>query len=278
MDYIFITGVSSGIGYDLTRFLLQKDIFVIGSVRKKSDADRLKNEFPRNFATVFLDVTREADFAPALDAVQKITQNKGLTAIVNNAGIAIAGPLQHLKIDSLRLQLEVNVIGLVRTTQVFFPLLLAANKPGRIINISSVSGRVALPFVGAYAASKHAVEAISDALRREVFIHGIKVINIQPASAHSEIWNKAIDQKDEYVNTEYKPILQKMEENIQQTIRNAIPTRMVSEAIWKAISHPSPKTRYIVAPSKWKFKLFNLLPDKWLDFLITKNIKKYWKK
>lgn len=278
MHYIFITGVSSGIGYDLTKYLLQKNTYVIGTVRKPTDAARLMQEFPNNFAAVLLDVTKEQDFNNARQKVEEITRGNGLHAIVNNAGIAIAGPLQHLKIEDLRRQFEVNVIGLVQTTQSFFPLLLAGDKPGRIINIGSVSGRIALPFVGAYAASKHAVEAISDALRREVFIHGIKVINIQPASAKSEIWNKAIDQKKTYLHTEYQPILQHMEENIQQTIQNAIPVRQVTEAIWKAISHPRPKTRYIVAPSKWKFKLFTLLPDKWVDALITKNIKKYWKK
>ena len=278
MPYIFITGVSSGIGYDLTKYLLQKGIYVIGSVRKQADADRLQKEFPHNFSAVLLDVSKTADFPPAFQMVQKITQGKGLLALINNSGIAIAGPLQHLKIDQLRQQLEVNVIGLVQTTQIFFPLLLQGAQPGRIINIGSVSGRIALPFVGAYAASKHAVEAISDALRREVFIHGIKVINIQPASAKSEIWDKAIDQKDEYLHTEYQPILQHMEENIQQTINNAIPVRQVTEVIWKAIKHPRPRTRYIVAPSKWKFKLFTILPDKWVDQLIMKNIKKYWKK
>ena len=278
MDYIFITGVSTGIGYDLTKLLLEKNIFVIGSVRNTADANRLKAAFPAHFETVLLDVTKAAQFAPALETVQKITSGKGLLAIINNAGIAVPGPLQHLKIEDLRYQMEVNVIGLVRTTQVFFPLLLEGKQPGRIINIGSVSGRITLPFIGAYAASKHAVEAISDALRREVFIHGIKVVNIQPASAASEIWDKAIDQKDEYLNTEYRPILQHMEENIRNTISKAIPLRQVSNTIWKAITHPNPKARYIVAPSKWQATLLFNLPDRLADWVIMRNVRKYWKR
>lgn len=278
MEYVLITGVSTGIGYDLTELLIQKGYFVIGTVRKEADKKRLQASFPDNFTPLMLDVTKGEDFAKALPEVEKIVGDKGLTALINNAGIAIAGPMQHLKIDVLKNQFDVNVIGLVQTTQTFLPLLIGGEKPGRIINIGSVSGRVTLPFVGAYAASKHAVEAISDAMRRELFIHGIKVVLLQPGPAKSEIWNKAIDQKDEYLDTEYRPILKHMEKNIRNTFDKAVPLRRVTETVLKAMTHPNPKARYPISASRWMTILISKLPDKWADKLIIGNVKKYWEK
>ena len=161
---------------------------------KQADAERLKNEFPAHFTPLLFDVTDAAAITRAVEQVKQQIGNRGLAALVNNSGISGAAPLMHVPLDEVRRMFEVNVFGLLQVTQAFLPLLGATRNcphaPGRVINISSISGGLVFPFVGAYGASKHAVEALTDGLRRELAIAGIQVIGIEPGVIRTPMWEK----------------------------------------------------------------------------------------
>ena len=174
MKAIVVTGVSTGIGHAAVKVLLDKGFRVFGSVRKQADADRLSAEFGEAFSPLIFDVTDEAAINEAADCVRGALGGQTLGGLVNNAGIAVPGPLTELATDEFRQQLEVNLVGPFMVTKAFAPLLGAdqtlAGSPGRIVNISSVAGVRAMPFVGPYAASKFGLEGYSEALRREMLL------------------------------------------------------------------------------------------------------------
>lgn len=283
MQYILITGASTGIGHSSTKYLLDKGFFVFGSVRRASDAERLEAEFGENFKGLIFDVTDDEAIKASVKTVEDIVGENGLTALVNNAGIAVSGPIQHVPMDQLFHQFNVNVLGVVRVTQAFLPLLGATVnspfKPGRILQMSSVSGKIAAPFLGPYAASKYALEAISDSLRRELVLFGIKVVIIEPGPIKTPIWGKAISNDDKkYKDTAYGEILAKRSKSIKKAEEDGLPAKDVAEVVYKSIVTSDPKTRYIVAKKAWTYKVYEMLPDKWLDSATTKPIKKYSKK
>ena len=195
MQSVVITGVSTGIGWGALKILTSKGIHVFGSVRKLEDAERLTSEFGDSFTPLIFDVTDEKSVGEAVEQVRNQINGNNLLGLVNNAGIAIGGPLMHQPIADFRKQIEVNLIGQLIVTQAFLPLLGTDSnlqgKPGRIINISSVGGKISSPFLGAYSASKFGLEAISEALRRELTIYGIDVIIIVPGSVVTPIWDIA---------------------------------------------------------------------------------------
>ena len=176
---ILITGVSSGIGLAMAERLLNNGYFVFGSVRQEKDAERLKKKLGSNFHPVIMDVTDYPSIEAAKEAVIQNAHGNGLTALINNSGIVVSGPLKYLSMEDLEYQFRVNVFGLVKVTQVFLPLLGGEKntiyKPGTIINVSSISGLFTLPFIVPYSTSKHALESITDGLRRELDIYGINV-------------------------------------------------------------------------------------------------------
>jgi hypothetical protein len=278
MKAVVITGVSSGIGYATADDLAQHGYRVFGSVRQQADADRLQAVLGPNFTPLLFDVTDEGGVATAVSQLTHQLDGNSLTALINNAGITIPGPLMYLPIADFRRQLEVNVVGLLRVTQAFLPLLGAGHPrvhgdpqpPGRIINISSVSGRIAYPFMGAYAASKHALEALSDALRRELLMYGIDVILIEPGTVRTPIIGKFAEQVAQFAATDYAPLLSKIEEGIAERERTALPLDRVTAVIRIALKASQPKTRYPI-PRKWLtgWLLPRWLPDRWLDKLIV---------
>lgn len=277
MQYVVITGVSSGIGYDATRLLLENGYFVFGSVRKQADADRMQAEFGDNFMPLLFDVTDGEAVKTAVSTVQSTIGNSGLTALVNNAGISVPGPLMHLTPDDLRFQLEVNVVSVLSIIQAFLPLLGASKDatfaPGRIVNISSVSGQIAYPFMGAYAASKHALEAMSDSLRRELMIYNIDVVLIEPGTVQTPIINKFADQVARFQETDYAPVFEKLTAAVAERRSSAMPVELVSQTVCKAIGSPKPKTRYVLS-RKWLtgWVLPRWLPDRWFDKLVAKQL------
>src|SRR3954447_16532599 len=171
MQSVVITGASTGIGWATARLLLDRGFRVFGSVRKQADADRLRGELGDNFTPLLFDVTDEAAVLAAAREVRTALNGEKLAGLVNNAGIAVAGPVLGLSADEFRRQMDVNVIGPIIATQAFGPLLGAdpslSGPPGRIVMISSVARKRGAPFTSAYAASKHAIEGFSESLRRE---------------------------------------------------------------------------------------------------------------
>src|SRR5471032_960949 len=208
MKSVVVTGSSTGIGWGISKVLIAKGFRVFGSVRKAADGARLAKEFGPNFVPLLFDVTDVAAVAKAADQVSAALDGETLAGLVNNAGIAVAGPLLYLKLDEFRQQIEVNLTGQLIVTQAFGPLLGAdrsrKGEPGRIVMISSVGGKNANPFMGPYNASKFGLEGMSEALRRELMIFGIDVIIVAPGAVATPIWDKA-DSVDAnlYANTPY---------------------------------------------------------------------------
>ncbi len=278
MEYVVITGVSSGIGYDATRYLIDKGYHVFGSVRKQSDADRVKADFGDRFTPLLFDVTDEKGVKDAVDIVQAIIGENNLSALVNNAGISVMGPLMHIPLNDFRFQLEVNVISVLSVSQAFLPLLGARkdsqSAPGRIINISSISGKLAYPFVGAYAASKHALEAMSDSLRRELILYGVDVILIEPGIVKTEILDKVRDQLNKFPGTDYAPILENAGPMIEERENYGMSVEVISKTIHKIITSSAPKVRYAL-PIRWLsfWLLPRFLPARWVDKIAAKRFK-----
>ena len=195
MKSVVVTGASTGIGFACSKLLLARGFRVFGSVRNPLDAERLRTELGANFTPLLFDVTDEAAVKAAAGEVRAALGGEALAGLVNNAGIAVAGPVTELPIAEFRRQMEVNVIGPVIATQAFAPLLGAdparSGAAGRIVMISSVAGRNGNPLMAPYSTSKHAVEGLSESLRRELMLFGIDVIIIAPGAVKTPIWAKA---------------------------------------------------------------------------------------
>jgi NAD(P)-dependent dehydrogenase (short-subunit alcohol dehydrogenase family) len=275
--YILITGVSTGIGYAAAADLAGRGYHVFGSVRSRADAERLQAEIPAHFTPLVFDVTDEVGVETAVSTIAQTISPQGLTALINNAGISTPGPLQHMPLDDFRYQFEVNLFGLLHVTQHCLPLLGARPNsgypPGRIINISSVSGRIAYPFMGAYAASKHALEAMSDSLRRELLPYGVDVILVEPGTVQTPIVGKFGEQIAQYAQTDYGPVLQKVAQKAAEREDRALPVTAVTRVIQTALESKRPRSRYPI-PRRWLsgWLLPRWLPDRWFDRLIARQL------
>lgn len=271
MKSVVITGASTGIGYAAAARLTAAGYTVFGSVRNEADANRLQRQLGAGFIPLIFDVTDDAGVKQAAALVRDRLQGQTLTALVNNAGIAVSGPVQCVPLERFRDQMEVNVLGLIRCTQEFLPLLGGtlplSGTPGRVINISSVSGFLTTPFMGPYCMSKYAVESLSDALRRELVLYGIKVVVIQPGPIRTEIWQKALEDKTEFPGTIYDPYTRNREEIVTKRSAGALPVGRVAQLIQKAIEHSRPRPRYLIAPSRGLIILVRMLPARLADRL-----------
>ena len=272
---IVITGVSSGIGRASLDLLHEKGYHIFGSVRNQAVADKLSKIYPERFTPLLFDVQNHDEVVRASKVVFEHCET--LAGLINNAGIAIPGPLEHLSEQQFEKQLDVNVKSIRRITNLFLPLLgakLNASKPpGRIINISSVSGLFNSPYNGAYSISKHALESMTDIYRRELRRYGIKVIAIEPGPIKTEIWKKNLNKMDEFKDSDYYEVLQKADKIIENAERNALPVENVSRLVAKCLTVSRPKTRYIVHKNKFAFRLMAYcLPDKITDWLVHKTL------
>ena len=277
MKYVLVTGSSTGIGYSAVEHLISKGYGVFGSVRKQDDATRLKSAFGEKFIPLIFDVTNEQAVLESVETVKsKLTSTDELVAIVNNSGIALGGPIQYLPTDVYRKQFEVNLFGVVTVTRSYLKLLGAykgSSHHGKIIMISSVSGKRSYPFVSPYTASKHALEALSDSLRREMMLYGIKVVIIEPGPIKTPIWDKTPPVEDNpFLGTDYEPALRKFYgQMVTKGKVEGLPVEKVGSLIEKVITAKNPKTRYVITGRKWlDFILPGILPDRWLDKLFAK--------
>ena len=274
MKSVVVTGASTGIGWGTAKVLIQKGFRVFGSVRKEADAGRLRAELGENFVPLIFDVTDAEAVNSAARQTDVLLNGENLAGLVNNAGIAVAGPLLHLDIDELRNQLEVNLVGQVIVTQAFAPLLGAepgrTGAKGRIVMISSVGGTNANPFMGPYNASKFGIEGLSESLRRELMIHGIDVIVVAPGAVATAIWDKAEDvDVARYANTVYAGALDRVKSYMLEIGRKGLNPEVLGEAVWKALTVAKPKTRYVVTPDRIEHVLVNRLPKRMVDNMIA---------
>ena len=259
-----MTGASTGIGAAIARYLAGRGFHVFGTVRRAQDEVALTRD---GVTAVRMDVTDTASIVRAREQVERALAGTPLAGLVNNAGIPAAGPLELFPLDELRQVLEVNLIGAVAVTQAFLPLLKASH--GRIVNMSSVAGRGALPFLGPYAASKFGLEAVSDSLRRELLPFGVRVIVIEPGSFQTAIWSKveAMDLR-RYAGTPYESVLERFRRASLRGGERAPPPDKVARAVWRALNARRPPLRVIVTPHGWLDRIPLWIPDRWLDWLI----------
>lgn len=273
---VVITGASTGIGAACAWHLDRLGFTVLAGVRRIEDGDALKARASARLQPILLDVTDGASIEQARQAVAGLVGPRGLAGLVNNAGIAVAGPLEAVPIADLRRQFEVNVIGQVAVTQAFLPLLRQGR--GRIVNMGSIAGRAAMPVMGPYSASKFALEALTDALRLEVQQWGIQVSIVEPGAIATPIWTKSGAKAEELEATTtedmkglYAGVIAGVRVRVAEAAARAIPPEAVAQAVEHALTAARPKTRYLVGrDAKVRALMIKLLPDRWSDRLMTR--------
>jgi NAD(P)-dependent dehydrogenase (short-subunit alcohol dehydrogenase family) len=275
---VVVTGASTGIGEACVGKLIANGFFVFGSLRKEADALRLQQRHGEDFAPLLFDVTDEGAIALARDKVATALAGATLAGLVNNAGVALPGPLLHQPVAEFERQFEVNLFGQLKVIQSFAPLLCARDgrrgAPGRIVNMSSVAGTVAMPFLGAYAGSKHALEGFSAALRRELMIFGVDVIVIAPGVIKTPIWEKAEHAAlDRYDATPFGRSVQRLRTYALGRGRAGARPELVAAAVLRALTARRPPTRIPVVPRPLlDWVLPRLLPERLLDRVVAKRL------
>jgi NAD(P)-dependent dehydrogenase (short-subunit alcohol dehydrogenase family) len=271
-----ITGASTGIGAACALHLDRLGWKVFAGVRRQADAEALKAQGSPRLTPIALDVTDTLSISTAAGAVAGAVGPAGLTGLVNNAGIVVPGPIEFLPLADLRRQLEINVIGQVAVTQAFLPLIRAG--AGRIINMGSISGRMATPFTGAYSASKFALEAMTDALRLELAPWGIPVSIIEPGAVATPIWEKAARTAEAMLGSVppetlvlYAEAFEAVKRTAEDSARKAVDPMDVARVVEHALTAAKPKTRYIVGrDAKIQAAMALLVPDRVRDNLVAK--------
>lgn len=272
-ETVVVTGASTGIGEACALRLDRLGFRVLAGVRKAEDGEALRAKASDRLRPVLLDVTDGGSIARAARDVGR------LSGLVNNAGIVVAGPLEFLPPDDLRRQLEVNVVGPVAVTQAFLPALRAAK--GRVVNIGSVSGLIATPFLGPYCASKFALEALTDSLRMELRPWGIKVAIVEPGAIATPIWAKSRAQASQAAKALpeagkglYATALSRMDEFTEALSREAIPAEAVARAVEHALTAKRPKQRYLLGRrTRLEAGMFRLIPPQWRDGIILRALR-----
>ncbi len=273
MKTVVITGASTGIGAAAALHFAARGWRVFAGVRKAEDgAALLAQSKGGELRPIRLDVTDAASVDAAVREVSDALGNARLDGLVNNAGIAKMGPLALQSLGDFQAHFDVNVFGLLRVTQGFIPLLGAdkarTGTPGRIVTITSVGGRVASPFLGAYTATKHANEAMTDALRRELNIYGIDAIAVGPGAVKTPIWDKAEaeNKNGPYTKSDYADAIATYEKTMLDAGRDGLEPEAIARVIEEALTAAKPKARYAVVKGKFlNFTLPTLLPKRTLD-------------
>lgn len=271
MKQIFITGASTGIGYALTESFLKRGDFVWAGVRKPEVLNDLQAKYPDLLKVLKLDVTSTADIEAAVKGVAEKNFTHPLI-LINNAGIALGGPIEALPIADWKSLFDVNVLGLVEMTQKLLPVIRATK--GRVVNVGSISGLIATPFLAPYCASKFAVRAFSDSLRREMQSFGVKVILLEPGPIATPIWNKSISISQTKFSSEhlktYASGMAAAESLIEQSAKGAVPVSWVTEAVFKAVDKRNPQPYYLIGKGiRFNAFLARFAPVRLLDALIA---------
>lgn len=275
---VFITGASTGIGEACALTLDSYGFQVFAGVRKTTDADALRAKASDRLTPILIDVTQSESIQAGVEQIKQKLGEDGLHGLVNNAGISASGPLEFMPLNEIRRQLDVNLFGQIAVTQEVLPLLRQAR--GRIVNMSSLSGRFVFPFYGAYAMSKFGLEAFSDALRRELKPWGMHVSVIEPGSIATPIWDKGIALSDEIGQNLpeaavhlYGKTLKRVRLGTTRMGKAGIPPEKVAEAVHHALCAKRPKTRYLVGrDAQITARLAWLLPDRIMDWLMQRSL------
>jgi NAD(P)-dependent dehydrogenase (short-subunit alcohol dehydrogenase family) len=275
---VVITGASTGIGRATAEHMDSLGWRVFAGVRSDDAAAQIEAAGSERLTPLRLDVTDAAAIEAAVAEVSAANGGQGLAGLVNNAGVGIGGPVELVPVDGLRRALEVNLVGPVAMIKAFLPLLRQAR--GRIVNVTSIGGRVATAFFGPYNASKFGLEAIGDSLRQELRPWGVDVIAIEPGSIESRIWESGtaisedlLSQAPEERTALYESQLEAMREAARETEKRARPAEHAARAIGKALTRRRPKTRYVVGADAYgQLVLSRLLPDRLFDRAVRRFI------
>ncbi len=267
---VLVTGASTGIGFGIAEDLAKRGYRVFGSVRREEDGGLLRE---RGITPLVFDVTDEAAVSDAAATLERELGEAGLGALINNAGIVGSGPLELVPTGRLREVFEVNVFGVHTVTRALLPLLRRAK--GRVVNMSSVSGLVAMPFLGPYAGSKFALEALSDSLRRELAEHGVAVSVVEPGPIKTPIWDKAFEASVDPRGSVYEASSLAFSSSVERSAAGALPVERVTEAVARLLLAPRPKTRVIVQRGGGLMvRLVRLLPDRLADRMVAARLRR----
>jgi len=275
---IVITGASRGIGEACALHLDKLGARIFAGVRRATDGETLKQKASSRLIPITIDITDAASIASAAETVANSIGEVGLSGLVNNAGIAVAGPLEFLPVARIREQFEVNVLGQISVTQAFLPLLRKGK--GRIVNMSSMEGKIAMPFLGPYCASKFALEALTDSLRMELQSWGIAVSIVEPSTIATSILERSIAAAEESIrmlpqkaHDLYGPAIAAGRNAADKMARRAIPANIVAEAVAHALTAKRPKIRYIVGQDAKLISMFTrFMPARAINQFITRQM------
>jgi NAD(P)-dependent dehydrogenase (short-subunit alcohol dehydrogenase family) len=276
---ILITGASSGIGKYCAAKFLEEDYRVFGTMRSPEDAEKLEQELGSSFQSVLLDVTSSFSIAEAFRKVSRILGGEGLDLLINNAGVAISAPTTIIGLDEYRYQFEVNLFGVIAVTKAFLPMLGAditqKISPGKIFNISSVSGKLVYPFLGPYCSSKFALEGYSHALRRELLLYDIKVVIIAPGPIKTAIWEKSTRLSEEILASDYGLMAERLSKMVLKRSESAMPAEKFAEKLYNIFLKKNPAVRYTITHNRltrWIIPRY-FISDRLLDRIIKKMLK-----
>lgn len=278
MKSVVITGVSTGIGRGAASVLVKQGWHVFGSVRKQTDGRELKSEFGEAFTPLVFDVEDNEAILAAAESVRSHLAGRTLDGLVNNAGSSFPDPLLVQSVADFRRQIEINLVGMFAVTRAFAPLLgadpILAGDKGRIVNISSVGGKMGPPFLGAYAAAKHGVEGFSESLRRELQLIGIDVIIVGPGSVVTAIWDKAEAlSPDHLAGTIWERPFRAFTDYMVKNGRKGLSPERVGDVIATALTVRNPRTRYAVVKGRFlNATLPSMLPSRTVDRLIGRQL------
>lgn len=274
MKQVLITGASTGIGYSLTKFLCERGHRVWAGVRKPEVLRHLKEEFPKSLTILKLDVVNEEDIDKAYQEISSTYDINQEFVLVNNAGIAVGGPVEALAFEEWHKLFDVNVFAPVRLTQKFLPLIRKTK--GRVLNVGSISGRISTPFLASYNSSKFALRSFTDTLRREMAPLGVKVVLIEPGPVKTEIWSKSIAHSEDLIknlSTEMQAVygegIEALRSGVLKTVQNAVPVEHVTKAMTSAIESEHPGFYYLLGKNAFLYFLMSrFMPARWLDKLL----------
>lgn len=281
---VVITGASTGIGKAAALMLDRRGFHIFAGVRKVQDGEALQAEASDKLVPILLDVTNSEQISAAAQKVEAALAATpsigGLIGLVNNAGIAVAGPSEFVPLSDFRFQFDVNVFGVIEVTQAFLGMLRPTQ--GRVVNVSSIAGRFASPFLGPYTASKHALEALSDSLRLEIRPWGMHVSLVEPGAVKTPIWEKSLKaalsleaRMPEAVNTLYGPALKAIKKAVENP--SGISAETVAQSISHALTSSKPKTRYLLGRDAKMMARIGKLPTALRDRLVASQLPKYGK-
>ena len=279
MKSIVITGTSTGIGYASSKLFIENGYQVFGSVRNKADADKVSSELGSNFIPLIFDVTDEAAVKNSVKVVEDQIGDQKLSGLINNAGLGVIGTIQSLSAEQFKYQFDVNVLGVFHCCQAYLDLLGADKNrkgdPGKIINISSISGEIGMPFMSAYNMSKFGLEGFSEGIRRELLMYGIDVVVIAPGPVKTPIWKK-INQKDEvkrYDNSDFRESVSRAMKMTEKMEQAGCEPSVIAERALSIIENSKNKTRYRIDPTRMQNIMLQLFPKRVADRMIAKRMK-----